>query len=167
MSEVIANISGLDELEKQLNELLPNHARTAMRSAGGHAGEILVVGMEAMAPQFTGFLAHHVEETVKAKDHTIVVKVGPAKDAGYFRGGQGSEHHATFKGEAHVPEVYARFDEFGTVHQPARPFMLPTLQEKADEVINVFVTELQDEIEKAQNREAKATHKEVNTMLGS
>jgi HK97 gp10 family phage protein len=146
---VIANITGLDELEEQLKELLPNQAKTAIRRAARAAGEIVMVQAEANAPELTGFLAHHIDETARTKEHTIVVKIGPAKDAGYFRGGQGAEHHLTFEGKPHMADQYARFAELGTVHQPATPFLGPALEEKADDVINVFVTELQDQIDKA------------------
>lgn len=146
---VIANITGLDELEEQLKELLPQQAKTAIRRAARAAGEIVMVQMEANAPEFTGFLAHHIDETARTKENTIVVKIGPEKDAGYFRAGQGSENHVTFKGAAHMAEDAARFRELGTVHEPAQPFMGPALEEKADDVINVFVTELQDQIDKA------------------
>lgn len=145
---VIANISGLDELERQLNDLLPNQAKTAIRRAARAAGEIVIAQMEANAPELTGFLAHHIDETARTKDHTIVVKIGPVKDAGYFRGGQGSEGHVNFKGEAHMAVDAARFRELGTVHEPAVPFMAPALETKADDVINVFVTELQEEIDR-------------------
>ena len=146
---VTAEISGLEELEHQLNELLPNAAKTAVRRAARVGGAILEVAMEARAPELTGFLAQHFDETARTKDHSIVVKIGPVKDAGYFRAGQGSEGHLNFKGEAHMAEAYARFAELGTVHQAATPFMGPALDDKSDDVIEVFVTELQDEIEKA------------------
>jgi HK97 gp10 family phage protein len=146
--EVVATVSGLDELEQQLNELLPQAARTAVRRAARAGGEIVMVQAEANAPELTTFLAHHIVESARTKDHSIVVKIGPQKGAGYFRDGQGSEGHVTFKGSPHMAEDAARFRELGTVHERAVPFLAPALAEKQDDVIEVFVTELQDQLDK-------------------
>jgi HK97 gp10 family phage protein len=144
-----AEVTGLDELEQALNELLPKAANTAMRRASRAAGDLLIEDIEQRAPEFTGFMAHHIVETARTKDNTIVVKIGPQKDAGYFRAGQGSEHHLEFTGKAHMADQAARFREFGTVHEPAQPFMGPAMEERAQDMVDIFAAELREEIEKA------------------
>jgi HK97 gp10 family phage protein len=143
-------IEGLDDLEQQLTQMLPKAANTAIRRATRLAGDIVVVQAEANAPELTGFLSHHMDESARTGDHSITVKIGPIKGAGYFRAGQGSENRITFKGEEHMAEDAARFAELGTVHQPARPFLAPALEEKQDDVITVFMEEMQTEIDKVQ-----------------
>jgi HK97 gp10 family phage protein len=96
----------------------------------------------------TGFLRDHEVRSIKATGGgTIVAKVGPQAQAGYFtlstRGGkmQGSQ-------SAHYPSLYAMWYEFGTKHQPARPVMGPAAEANQGAVINAFIAELNAQLGK-------------------
>lgn len=129
--EFTAHVEGLDELERMLEELTPKAAKAAVRRAALKAGEIWQEAIEERAPRRTGFLSEHI--TIKTKttggddDSTggITVLVGPEKSA-----------------------FYAMFQEFGTKHQPAKPFIGPAYEEKKDEVLETFEKELQATLER-------------------
>lgn len=94
-------------------------ARAAIRALGELAGHAVVesalraVGipirdeMRAAAPELTGRTAKDIRLATEVLDsHLVVMRIGPSAKKG---------------GRAFI----VRFIEFGTAHQPARPFMRP------------------------------------------
>jgi HK97 gp10 family phage protein len=147
MADVECNISGLDELEKQLNDLLPKKARRAVHKGTDAGASIVQLAIEASDPVMTGFLRDHEVITTKTSngEGTVVAKIGPQAKAGYIRFGR-PDHGGRRHGSQHIASLYAMWNEFGTKHQPARPVMGPALENNQDRVINAFITAIQNEL---------------------
>jgi HK97 gp10 family phage protein len=132
MSEdVTCTIDGLDELEQKLNELAPAAAKRAVRRSVREGLKVFQTAIEEKAPRDTGHLAESINIGTKTtggdgEDTTggILGVVGPAKDA-----------------------FYALFQEFGTKHQHAQPFITPAYEENKDVVLQVFRNTLNEELE--------------------
>ncbi|MFL6314803.1 MAG: HK97-gp10 family putative phage morphogenesis protein [Terriglobales bacterium] len=173
MADVECTISGLDDLDKKLSELLPKQAKTAIRRAGRASGEILEVAIEAAAPRLTGMLADSfiirsnaaASESPGVSTITVHVKV----DSHAFRYAEGTHELIsgptfTTKGNKqklvmfgksgplkypyHWAHLEARFYEFGSIHQPARPFIAPAFEENRDRILNIFIDELNEQLGK-------------------
>jgi HK97 gp10 family phage protein len=168
-----ANISGLDELEEALEELVPKAAKTALRRAARSGAEIYAADIEERAPRDTGLLADSVivRTTVGKDDDDSTITASVSIDMKANRLAEGAHNDITgptlavgrngklkevllgksgraLKNPYHWAHLEAVFAEFGTVHEPATPFVGPAFEEKKDDVLNVFVEELQEEIEK-------------------
>lgn len=126
MSEVTVKISGLKQLEQKLRNEPKNVAKRLLRRASKDAADIWVNAIEALAPEKTGFLKTHIVMSSKATgglEGGIQVQVGADKKA-----------------------YWALFQEFGTRKQRAKPFMRPAFESTKDEVLAVFVADLQHEL---------------------
>lgn len=140
---VTVQIEGLDRLEEKLVNIGPRLARRVMRKAGLKGAQIFQTAIEEKAPVLTGNLEGHIGVTTKInKTDGITIAVGPEKDAGYFKGAERHGQKVTFSGSPHYADVAARMEEFGSKHEPARPFIGPAFEENAEEVLNVFVDEV-------------------------
>jgi HK97 gp10 family phage protein len=123
--DVSCTLDGLDDLEELLQIVAPDQAKKAVRASARKAGQIWQDAIEAKAPVDKGFLKDHIKvSTVLGQgddDSTgsVTVVVGPTKDA-----------------------FYALFSEFGTRNEPAKPFVQPAYEEKKDEVLSEFATQL-------------------------
>jgi HK97 gp10 family phage protein len=147
MADVECTISGLDDLDKQLKELVPRKARRAMHRASDAGSSIVQLAIEAADPVLTGFLRDHEVITTKIRnnDGTVVAKIGPQAKAGYIR--LGADRGGKMHGQSqHIASLYAMWNEFGTIHQPARPVMGPALANNQDRVINAFIDQLRAEL---------------------
>jgi HK97 gp10 family phage protein len=173
MADVECNISGLDDLEKKLNDLLPKQAKTAIRRAARAGGQILEVAIEAAAPRLTGMLANSfiirsnaATESPGASTIAVHVKV----DSHAFRYAEGTHELIsgptfTTKGNKqklvmfgksgrplkypyHWAHLEARFYELGSIHQPARPFMAPAFEENRERILSTFIDELNEQLGK-------------------
>jgi HK97 gp10 family phage protein len=72
-----------------------------------------------------GYLKKHIGRQIKVSDSAYTVEIGPTKSA-----------------------YYGAFDELGTKHQPARPFMRPAFDSKQVEAERVFAETMQVDIDK-------------------
>jgi HK97 gp10 family phage protein len=122
-------VSGLSELEASFKEFIPKAARKAFRNAGFVASQIWVDSMEELAP--------------------VRHSSGPGREPGFLRGSIGASVRVSAANEALIVHVgpskaayYGGFNEFGTSHMAAHPFMRPTFQNHQDDVLAVFVDEL-------------------------
>jgi len=134
---VTVHIAGLDDLERKLYELPTKFAQQAMRRAIAPAIKIWKDEIHSQALQGeyeTGFMASQVATkiTTKARDEAGTGMVG-------FTTKQNPARH-----EKHVPNASneAFWKEFGTVHQPARPFIRPAFEAKAPAVLETFTSML-------------------------
>jgi len=125
MSGLTVKVSGLAELEKQLREMAPAAAKTAVRRALKTAAELLQDRIEITAPYKEGFLAHNIVETSSESGGLTRVEVGSTKQA-----------------------FWASFQEFGTRFQRKQPFMQPAFDECAPQVLDDFQTNLKEEMDK-------------------
>jgi HK97 gp10 family phage protein len=131
MGDVNCSVTGLDELERMLNDLAPKAAKTAMRRAVRDGMEIFQAAAEGKAPRASGELADNINIKTTAgggdgdtTTGSIEAIVGPGKQ-----------------------QYYGLFQEYGTRYQPAQPFMTPAYEENKDKVLETFVSDLKDEIE--------------------
>lgn len=143
MSDV--TVVGLQELGAKLDKMFKDTAKKAIRKAIAPAAEVYRREIRAKAPvrqevgatgfrktgkgkknRQPGYLKAHIGRTIKANsDGSLSAFVGPTKSA-----------------------FYGRFQEYGTSHQPARPFMRPVFDSKTEEAEKVFAETLKTEIEK-------------------
>lgn len=126
LKDVKCTVSGLDELDKMLGTLAPRAVRNALRSAAKKGAAIWEEAISQRAPKRTGFLSENIKIGSNVDDSenddataAVTVEVGPSKQA-----------------------YYGQFLEFGTKHAKAQPFMRPAFEEKTQEVLETFKTEL-------------------------
>lgn len=116
----------LAELHNRLQEIEAKIAKKALRQAARKAMGIVRAEAKANAPRDTGLLKAHFSLLTTIKGGTVYAKVG-------VRGG-GKKNSET--------PYYFRMIEFGTQHQPAKPFMLPALEKNAQAVADTVADEL-------------------------
>jgi HK97 gp10 family phage protein len=123
--DVSCELEGLDDLEALLQIVAPKQAKAAIRKAGRKAGLIWQEAVEENAPRETGKLADSIKVTTRVGEGdddstgSITVVVAPTKEV-----------------------FYAMFQEFGTAHQHAKPFVGPAYEGHKEEVIQTFSTEV-------------------------
>ena len=101
--EFTAKVKGLSKLENDLKSLPENLAKKAVKAAVNDGAQVIQTEMVRLAPRKTGFLASHIVVKVTMdKFGEAVAKIGPAKEA-----------------------FWGLFNEFGTKHMRAQPFMRP------------------------------------------
>lgn len=127
------NRAELAALERRLNELTEKVAKKAVRSAARKAMKKVRDEARANAPKDTGLLELNFGLLTKARDEEVSAKVG-------VRGGAKRNDSTPF---------YFRFQEFGTRDIPARPFLLPALENNAQDVLDTLVSELKAALEQA------------------
>ncbi|WGL93768.1 HK97-gp10 family putative phage morphogenesis protein [Arsenophonus nasoniae] len=128
-------VKGLRELEYALKKLGDEIAVKALRKAGSEAMKSVLEDMKMHAGYNALSNKEHMRDSIKirtnsrindAKTQTVVtVRVGPSK-----------QHAAK-----------ARFQEFGTVKQIARPFIRPALDYNRQFVLNTLTEEIRNSIE--------------------
>lgn len=137
-------VSGLQELEKSLNDIGAKAGLRTLRKAGREAMSGVQFAM-AMGAGYDNATTEgeHMRDSIKittkkmdskrgGKDNAIAVRVGPSK--------------------AHSQKAIAQ--EYGTAKQLADPFMRPALHENRHRVVNTFRTVLASEIQKAIKKQA-------------
>jgi HK97 gp10 family phage protein len=144
MADVVCQIDGLENLERLLTELAPKEAKTALRRAERKSAVLFQEEIERLAPKDTDFLSEHISIRSKAgagdddgSTGSIAVTIGPTVDI---------YPPDVSKRKRDAAEV-ARFHELGTIHEPAKPFISVAYEDKKDEVVSAFQTELAAAIE--------------------
>lgn len=125
-------IKGLDELESQL-KYLPVHVRKKLAREALKAGAgVIKTQAELNAPFKTGALMRSIEIQPgrRNRPNTISYIIGTGK--------------AWFQGD----QFYAAFIEFGTSHQPAKPFLRPAFDSQKDRALALIVDVLKRGIDK-------------------
>ena len=135
-------VEGLRELERALQELPKTTARNTLRRVLRKAAEPVQSTMEAIAPRDTGWTAESIEisSTLNAAQRREAKREGT-----YFA----EVHIGMRRGSAAI------FQEFGTIDQPARPFMRPAWDATQDIALRTIETQLGGEIEKSAQRLAR------------
>lgn len=111
-------------LKQKFAELPPKLGLRFLRRAGRKAAEIVREDARLRAPVDTGKLQNEMmTRTRKEDDRTIEIDVGPSR-AGW----------------------YGRFQEFGTAHHTAQPFLEPAFVAIGPEAARVFAEEIKKEI---------------------
>ncbi len=139
MPTTTVTIKGLDELQDKLNRLPPEFSRKALRNGLTPAGKVFQIALKSLAGitgrYSTGWMAKHV--TIRTKTNNLDqgnVKVGFDRKQRIV-GGKKTNTNAAYEA------IYA---EFGTKHEPARPFIRPTFESKKNEVVETFAEKLRE-----------------------
>lgn len=135
----------LDGLEDKLKELGPKLARKALRKAVKSAAEYWASEMKSRVPVDTGNLRESIGIKVQtgtdAGHGFAKVSVGPMFNTADLVKGEE-------KGDSsRNPGVYGMFVEFGTKDAHPEPYMRPTFDATADQVVNQFINVLRDDLE--------------------
>jgi HK97 gp10 family phage protein len=140
--EVSCNVN-LNGLEEKLQELGPKFAKKALRKALAASGDYWVAEMKARVPVDSGDLRESIDKKIKMKrgkggaPSSATVSVGPTFGKTPRQPGDGSQQ----------PGVYGMFEEFGTKRQSPQPFVRPTFDATADQVVSIFVDVLRGDLE--------------------
>ena len=121
-------IQGLDGLLDKFEALDTKVAKQSLRKALKAGGDVFKQEIVTRAPQRTGQLKAEIASltSINANEGTGAVSVGPLKHA-----------------------FYGEFAEFGTRHQPAKPFIRPAFDQKADDALTAFTDVLRDAVDEA------------------
>jgi HK97 gp10 family phage protein len=150
MSETI-KVEGLKELQARAKKLDAKMRRRVFGKAARAGGKIVVAAAKAGVPVRTGAVRASLVHRASSK---------PAK--GLFgvkvtiKGGRKSSERKARrkkgKGGEYFPDAverYYRFQELGTKHHPARPFMRPALEGSKSAVLNAVKDELRSGLDAA------------------
>lgn len=135
-------IDGLKELDRALGELPKATGRNVLRRVLKHVAQPVKEAMEAGAPRLTGFTS---------KSIAVGPKLNPAqrRDQKAETKSSSEIHIGSKRGSAAV------FEEFGTIKQPASPYMRPAWNATQAKVISDIGGQLAMEISKAATRVAR------------
>ena len=140
------NISGLDQIQKRLEELRGPLARKAMR-AGLKAGAAPVLSAIVQeAPKDSGFMAEHFNVKYSTKQEGTIGKAFIGPEGKMFYPGE----HArtvriggkTFKAKHLAVATVVRFHEFGTRFMAANPFMSGAFKAKQQAALDAIIAAL-------------------------
>lgn len=138
MDDVEVTIEGWENMEHKLQEMGPALAREALVDALQQAGDILKEALEANAP--IGSPPHDPHPGALAGSIEMVTVLEILSDAGIIWIGPDKRAY------------WGAFAEFGTVHEPAKPWMRPAFdmvkQQAVDKFIEVMERHLPDVVEK-------------------
>ena len=150
MSRTTYKLRGFAELEKALVEELPKAtAKSALRKAAITAMEPVKERAKQLAPVDDGKLRDSiVTKPARAKRQRGSVRFAAASGVEVLTGPTG-----------HPEGGNAAWQEFGTVHMPANPFMRPAADFEAEGVIEEMGKQLKLRIDKARKRIAKRAAK--------
>ena len=125
--------TGGPELAKALEALPKAVQGKTLEDALLKSAEPIVEEAERLAPKLSGELATDIEaEPGRTNDKTRKVVIGPEKD-----------------------DFYGMFQEFGTRHNPAQPFLRPAWDARVEDALNRLIAELREGIEDAARRGGK------------
>ena len=110
-------IQGLDQLERKLRELELSVQRKALRDGVRLGAELIAEEASRLAPVDTGELQERIVVSMRDSESdakTVVARIGPARRV-----------------------FYGIFDEYGTAHMTAQPFLGPAFEAKKEEALRV------------------------------
>jgi len=126
VSDTRVEVLGDEELLAKLRAL-GNKSGEALKPATLAGAGVVAETAEQKAPRRTDFLAEHiVVELIEEEDTLVVAGVGPHKDA-----------------------FWGTFQELGTPHHAAQPFLRPALDETAEKVTKKIGEAAWHELERA------------------
>lgn len=126
---------GFRHLDRQLAKLERGIPEQRKRAALHTAGQIIVVEAQRLAPHDTGRLRNSIRVT-DDKDGLLYGKLNATGRANL----DGVSVYIGPVGSAEDGDVYyAKFQEFGTIHMQAQPFMRPAIAAKRPEAERTLV----------------------------
>ncbi|EAZ5383100.1 hypothetical protein CBT60_08510 [Salmonella enterica] len=126
-------VTGLDELERQLMDLGEKVGTKVLRDAGREALKVVEEDMKQHAGYDETSTAQHMRDSIKIRNSNrksrgstvVTLRVGPSK-----------QHY-----------MKALAQEFGTVKQVAEPFIRPALDYNVQTVLRVLAVEIRNSIQ--------------------
>jgi HK97 gp10 family phage protein len=119
-------VVGLDDLLTAFSEMQPQMVKRALHDALDLGGTVLQTALAEAAPRYEGDATPPHPAGQLEADIRRVVKMKPAEGQGIVAVGPSA---ASF---------YGAFDEFGTSHQEAKPWVRPAFDSSVDEAMDVF-----------------------------
>lgn len=155
--KITYRVDGLDALGRQLAELRGKTTQKIIRSAVTAGARVIVLDARRRAPVRTGALKKSIE-SLRDKQNS-----GPGiefRAVSVFKvpGVYANTKENVRKGRAgktylqDPPTFYWKFNELGTVRQPARPFIQPALSENVGRIISVMIKKIEEGLAKVQNQ---------------
>lgn len=147
---VTVKISGLDELQKRLEELGPEVSRPILTTVLRDAGAVVEEAIVAAAPKDTGFLSEHFRTRVRVQKEDVqgAAFIGPAPHADYPNRDGGFRKKLSGALERQVGRIgvssVARYLEFGTRKMAANPFMSRAWETVKDRALDKIVDGIRD-----------------------
>jgi HK97 gp10 family phage protein len=133
VSRVEIQVTGLEELQEKLNSLPVEFSRRALRTALPAPGIVFRDAIRASAPVLTGWLKGHV--TVRAKTNN------------FDEGSVTTTFSRKAKPGENTSAIYeALYAEFGTVKEPARPFIRPAFESSKQNALDAFIERLKENL---------------------
>lgn len=165
---VSVSVSGLKELDANLRLLSKATARNTLRRVLTKAGQPIADAAAALAPDDPSTGAPDLKTSMLVTSR-LKNEVGRSEFAEVKRSGGGQaeavqamrDARRTAAGEGSFAEVYvgpsadifyAHMQEFGTAHHPPHPFLRPAFDQEGGKVLDIIMSELGGEIDKAVKR---------------
>jgi len=139
---VEVKVSGLDKLQKALEQEIPKKAKASVRSALRAGAKVLQQAVVREAPKDTGFLSEHVDVKTRVRGNDLAGSafVGPNAKAVYPAPPGGLSKKARPK----PAWVIARFLEGGTHKMAANPFMTRAFEAYKQKAIDAVIAKLKE-----------------------
>lgn len=147
-------ITGLNELQKVLEEFPRKVARNGIRKSLMAGGHIMEEEMVTLAPEDSGFMKGHFGHRIKLLKGGDVggrIYIGPEGKIDYPDRDGGYREKTNRKGDTYkvgrisVASV-ARYFQFGTVKMAPKPFLTQAWESKKEAALNAMVDTLRLEV---------------------
>jgi HK97 gp10 family phage protein len=160
------HVAGLKELDEALGELTKATARNVLKRALARGAKPVLDEAKRRAPVRTGELLRglHIRtqliNTVGNREYSAAMRAGLGKAAA-LKALRAARREAP--GTGSFAEVYVQtgrnpqsvFQESGTAHHAAQPYLGPALDAKGNEAIKIIAGAIGEEIDKAAARAAR------------
>ena len=147
-------VDGLVELQRRLDTLKNKTSQKIIRSAVTAGARIIVLDARRRAPVKSGALKKSIE-SLRDKENSRPGIEFRAVSVFKVPGVYANTKENVRKGRAgktylqDPPTFYWKFNELGTVRQPARSFIQPALSENVDKIIAAMRKKLEEGLAKA------------------
>lgn len=141
-------VQGLLQLGEAMRGLSADMAGKVARQAAAAGASVVRKAARAKAPKDTGNLQASIvmkrmAETDLTAEYVVTPRRGKTRDVKAAKAGKGALGKDAF---------YARFQEFGTVKEPAQPFLRPALEQNVQQATDAMAKRLKQRIEKVSSK---------------
>jgi HK97 gp10 family phage protein len=142
-SPVEVKVVGLEELQKKLQDQLPQKAKAAIRAALRDGAKVIQAAIVDEAPKDSGLLSEHIDIKTRVRGGGLTGSafVGPSAKVTYPT----SDNPRLGKGPRAKPAwLVAKFLEFGTVRMGANPFMTRAFESNKSKATDAVIARLRE-----------------------
>lgn len=153
--KVIFKMAGLRELGENIAKMNAQMQRKIIKSAVTAGARVIVQDARRRAPVKTGALRRSIE-SLRDKEFSRLGYEVRAVSVFKVPGVYANTKENVRKGRAGKtylqdgPTFYWKFNELGTVRQPAKPFIQPALSENIGKITQVMANKIAEQLAKAQ-----------------